>query len=56
MALLAPTAIKQQNFTFAISGDRVKIKPGFGPFTKLDAGIVKYHFEIGSSPKDFVWA
>ena len=56
MALLAPTAMNQQKFTFAISGDRVKIKPGFGPFTKLDAGIVKYHFEIGSSPKDFVWA
>ena len=56
MALLAPTAMNQQKFTFAISGDRIKIKPGFGPFTKLDAGIVKYHFEIGSSPKEFVWA
>ncbi len=38
----------------AISGDRVKIKPGFGPFTKPDAGIVK-SLEIGSSSKDFVW-
>ena len=56
MALLAPTAMNQQKFTFAINGDRVKIKNGFGPFTKLDAGIVKYHFEIGASPKEFVWA
>ena len=56
MALLAPTAMNRQKFTFAINGDRVKIRSGFGKFTKLDVGIVKYHFEIGASPKEFVWA
>lgn len=56
MALLAPTAMNRQKFTFSISGDRVKIRSGFGKFTKLDVGIVKYHFEIGASPKEFVWA
>lgn len=55
MALLAPTSINQQKFTFALTGDRVKAKAGFGPNSKIDLGIVKYHFEIGASPEHFVW-
>lgn len=45
-ALLAPTAINQQKFKFERNGDKVYLKiAGFGFFTKIDLGIVKYHFE-----------
>ena len=48
-ALLAPTAINQQKFRFERSGDRVTAKvAGFGFYTKIDLGIVKYHFEAGA--------
>ena len=45
-ALLAPTAMNQQKFYFELlpSGD-VKATSGKGFYTKLDLGIVKYHFE-----------
>ena len=56
MALMAPTAFNRQRFSFALSGDRIKVKSGMGPMSKVDLGIVKYHFEIGASPKEFVWA
>ncbi|MGN1419164.1 MAG: nitroreductase family protein [Acutalibacteraceae bacterium] len=54
-ALLAPTAMNQQRFTLTQSGNTVsaKAKPGF--YTKLDLGIVKYHFEIGAGTKNFEW-
>ncbi len=47
-ALLAPTAMNQQKFKFILNNGRVMIKKGFGFYTDIDAGIVKYHFEIGS--------
>ena len=53
---MAPTAFSRQRFSFALSGDRIKVKSGMGPMSKVDLGIVKYHFEIGASPKEFVWA
>lgn len=40
-ALLAPTAMNQQKFTFALSGNRVSVKAGIGFYTKIDLGIVK---------------
>jgi nitroreductase len=46
-AILAPTAVNQQKFRFAREGDRVILKTaGFGFYTKIDLGIVKYHFEV----------
>ena len=30
-------------------------KAGFGPFSKVDLGIVKYHFEIGAGKENFSW-
>ena len=46
-ALLAPTAVNQQKFKFERNGDKVYAKTaGFGFYTKIDLGIVKYHFEI----------
>lgn len=51
-ALLAPTAMNQQKFFFKLSSDsKVNAVCSKGFYTKLDLGIVKYHFEIGSGKK-----
>jgi hypothetical protein len=51
-ALLAPTAVNQQKFTFTLDGDTPSVSVSAnGPFVKLDLGIVKYHFELGSGKK-----
>lgn len=51
-ALLAPTAINQQKFRISLDGDIPTVTAaGNGPFIKVDLGIVKYHFEIGSGKK-----
>lgn len=43
---LAPTAMNQQKFLFELEGDTVTAKvSGFGFYTRMDLGIVKYHFE-----------
>lgn len=55
-ALLAPTAMNQQKFKFELLGNQVKLTKGFGFYTKLDLGIVKYHFEIGAGKDNFTWA
>lgn len=51
-ALLAPTAVNQQKFFFTLDGDTPSVKVSAnGPFVRLDLGIVKYHFEVGSGRK-----
>ena len=56
-ALLAPTAINQQNFKFKREGDKISVKTGLiGPCLKIDLGIIKYHFEIGAGKNNFEWA
>lgn len=48
MALLAPTAMNQQRFEIRLGEDgKEVIKDKVGPYTKVDLGIVKYHFEVG---------
>ena len=61
-ALLAPTAVNQQKFSFEYVGMKnnrhiVKASKGFSliGYTKMDLGIVKYHFEIGVGKKNFEW-
>ncbi len=54
-AMLAPTAVNQQKFRFTCRGDRVKAEALRGPLTKLDLGIVKYHFELGAGRENFQW-
>ena len=54
-ALLAPTAMNQQKFLFTLDGSKVSSKAGMGFYTKLDLGIVKYHFEIGAGRENFRW-
>lgn len=51
-ALLAPTAMNQQKFFFELLPDNtIKASCGRGFYSKLDLGIVKYHFEIGAGKK-----
>ena len=51
-ALLAPTAMNQQKFFFTWQPDgTVKAACGKGFYTRLDLGIVKYHFEAVSGRK-----
>lgn len=52
-AMLAPTAMNQQKFLFTLRGGRVTVKSTGGFYSKVDLGIVKYHFEIGSGRKIF---
>lgn len=55
-ALLAPTAMNQQKFYLTLSDDKVTAKAKAGFYTKLDLGIVKYHFELGAGKDNFKWA
>lgn len=50
-ALLAPTAVNQQKFSFSLKDDVVRAEAGKGSLTMLDLGIVKYHFEAASGHK-----
>ena len=54
-ALLAPTAMNQQKFTFSLTDNRVSVKEGMGFYAKIDLGIVKYHFEIGAGETGWTW-
>lgn len=54
--LLAPTAVNQQKFYFSQYGNRVTAVAKFGPYTKMDLGIAKYHFELGAGAEHFIWA
>ena len=54
-ALLAPTAMNQQKFLFALQGNCVSATAGSGFYTKLDLGIVKYHFAMGAGADSFTW-
>jgi len=52
MALLAPTAINQQKFVIKLTDDeKVEFIDKGGVLSKVDIGIVKCHFEIGSGKK-----
>ena len=54
MALLAPTAMNQQSFVIKLNEDEsVEFINKGGFFSKVDMGIIKYHFEIGSGRTDF---
>lgn len=61
-ALLAPTAVNQQKFSFEYVGmnnnrHQVRAKKGFSMigYTQIDLGIAKYHFEIGAGKENFDW-
>ena len=63
-ALLAPTAVNQQKFYIEFLGFRdysrvpkVTARPAFSMvgYSKVDLGIVKYHFEVGAGKENFEW-
>lgn len=61
-ALLAPTAVNQQKFSFEYVGvkdnrHQVRAKKGFSliGYCQMDLGIAKYHFEIGAGKENFDW-
>lgn len=55
-ALLAPTAMNQQKFYLELLADgAVKATYGKSFYTKLDLGIVKYHFELGAGDHSVCW-
>ena len=61
-ALLAPTAVNQQKFSFEYVGTensrhKILAKRGFSMigYTQMDLGIAKYHFELGAGKANFVW-
>lgn len=53
--LLAPTAMNQQKFLFTLAGNQVFAQATGGFYSKIDLGIVKYHFEIGAGKEHFQW-
>lgn len=50
-ALLAPTAINQQKFLIEYENGKVTFTDKGGVLSKVDLGIVKYQFEVGSGQK-----
>ena len=61
-ALLAPTAVNQQKFSFEYMGMsnnhhqvRAKKSVSMIGYTQMDLGIAKYHFEIGAGKDNFEW-
>ena len=54
-ALLAPTAMNQQRFHIDLVGSNARATAGVGIYAKLDLGIVKYHFEVGSGKDSTIW-
>lgn len=52
-AMLAPTAMNQQKFLFSLDSGEIKVKTTGGFYSKIDLGIVIYHFEVGSGKK--IW-
>lgn len=54
-AMMAPTATNQQKFFISLNGTRVSAKAAGGFYSKVDLGIVKYHFEIGAGVDNFKW-
>lgn len=54
-ACLAPTAMNQQKFLITLEGNEVKAKALTAFYSKLDLGIVKYHFELGAGKGNFKW-
>lgn len=53
--LLAPTAVNRQGFTVKGHDGKVSISYSAGPFSGVDLGIGKHHFELGAGAENFEW-
>lgn len=47
-AMLAPTAMNKQNFLITLDGEAVTYEMKEGRYSRVDLGIVKYHFQKGA--------
>lgn len=47
-AMLAPTAMNKQDFTITLDGENVTFDVKDGKYSKIDLGIIKYHFQKGT--------
>lgn len=45
-ALLAPTSLNQQRFKITMKDGKGIVEPKWGFYTKIDAGIAQYHFDL----------
>ena len=55
-AMLAPSAMNKQNFQFEYMADgKVVAAAKNVPFSSVDLGIAKLHFEIGSGKDSTIW-
>ncbi len=55
-AVMAPTAGNQRLFRIKWDGEKVSISSVPGFLEKVDLGIAKYHFEVGSGKYHSIWA
>ncbi len=54
-ALCAPTAMNRQNFMITGKNRAVHIEYAKSRWSRIDLGIVKYHFEMGAGKENFNW-
>ena len=54
-AMRAPTSTNQQKFLLTLKDNIVLAKALPAIYSKVDLGIVKYHFEIGAGVDNFTW-
>ena len=55
-AMLAPTAMNQQKFCLTLNDNTVSVENLGGFYSKVDMGIVKYHFETGAGKEHSPWS
>ncbi len=53
--LYAPTAMNRRACRILGKNDQVLLTYAAGPFSKVDLGICKYHFEAGAGKENFRW-
>ena len=54
-AMLAPTAFNRQQFMIHLNRGHVHFEATGGPCSKINLGIVQYHFEQGVGKDTFLW-
>ena len=55
-ALLAPTALNRQNFMITLKDGKVSVEGRGNIYPEVNAGIARYHFEVGAGMENFEWA
>lgn len=47
--------MNQQKFSLSLEDSQVLARAGTGFYTRVDPGIVKYHFEAAAGRENFQW-